>query len=133
MTYTREHEAAFGEIEKSFGDAKKLYDAAKCERNDWLDVLGAVLLRCPAHAGTIGAACWAVVRADELTKLLAPFVSSGFDVQSLRADLELAASTLRRYESLHRAKGTSESLEKAEVNATLAARFERTLKQPSTS
>lgn len=42
----------------------------------------------------------------------------------LLADLQEAASTLRRYEVLHRAKGTEDSTEKAEVNAALAARFE---------
>ncbi|WP_040263754.1 hypothetical protein [Pseudomonas massiliensis] len=45
----------------------------------------------------------------------------------LLADLALAAATLRRYEELHRAKGTAESAEKAEVNANLAARFEATI------
>lgn len=45
----------------------------------------------------------------------------------LRADLQEAAATLRRYEQLHRAKGTAESIEKAEVNAALALRFEQTI------
>lgn len=45
----------------------------------------------------------------------------------LLADLVTAAGTLRHYEVLHRAKGTAESLNKAEVNAGLAARFERTI------
>lgn len=45
----------------------------------------------------------------------------------LLADLVTAAETLRRYEALHRAKGTTESLEKAKVNAGLAARFEQTI------
>lgn len=45
----------------------------------------------------------------------------------LLADLIAAAGTLRHYESLHRAKGTAESTEKAEVNARLAARFEQTI------
>lgn len=45
----------------------------------------------------------------------------------LLADLQEAAATLRRYESLHRAKGTDDSTVKAEVNATLAARFEATI------
>jgi hypothetical protein len=45
----------------------------------------------------------------------------------LLADLREAASTLRRYEALHRAKGTVESTEKAEVNAGLASRFEQTI------
>lgn len=45
----------------------------------------------------------------------------------LLADLILAATTLRRYEALHRAKGTTESTDKAEVNAALAARFEATI------
>ena len=46
---------------------------------------------------------------------------------ALREDLRLAAETLRRYEVLHRAKGTDESTAKAEVNAALATRFEETL------
>ncbi|MBP5097958.1 hypothetical protein [Pseudomonas protegens] len=45
----------------------------------------------------------------------------------LLADLIIAAGTLRHYEALHRAKGTAESTEKAEVNAGLAARFEQTI------
>ena len=45
----------------------------------------------------------------------------------LVADLQLAATTLRRYEVYHRAKNTEESLEKAEVNAKLAAQFEATI------
>ena len=45
----------------------------------------------------------------------------------LLADLITAAETLRRYETLHRAKGTAESTEKAEMNAGLASRFERTI------
>lgn len=48
---------------------------------------------------------------------------------ALVADLKDAAATLRRYEILHRAKGTAESSEKAEVNAALAARFEATIAQ----
>lgn len=43
------------------------------------------------------------------------------------ADLCEAAATLRRYEALHRAKNTEDSLSKAEVNAALAARFEATI------
>lgn len=43
------------------------------------------------------------------------------------ADLREAASTLRRYETLHRAKNTDESTAKAEVNAALAERFEATI------
>lgn len=42
-------------------------------------------------------------------------------------DLQEAAATLRRYEALHRAKGTEDSTAKAEVNAALAARFEATI------
>lgn len=42
-------------------------------------------------------------------------------------DLIDAAAQLRIYETLHRAKGTADSLAKAEVNATLAARFEHTI------
>lgn len=42
-------------------------------------------------------------------------------------DLIDAADQLRKYETLHRAKGTAESLAKAEVNAELASRFEQTI------
>lgn len=45
----------------------------------------------------------------------------------LLADLQEAAATLRRYEALHRAKGTEDSTAKAEVNSALAARFESTI------
>lgn len=45
----------------------------------------------------------------------------------LFADLLEAATTLRRYEALHRVKNTEESTAKAEVNAELAARFEATI------
>ena len=47
--------------------------------------------------------------------------------KELLGDLREAAATLRRYEVLHRAKGTAESDAKAEVNAALAARFEATI------
>lgn len=47
--------------------------------------------------------------------------------ERLRADLELAAKTLRRYQELHITKGTPESLGKASANAALADRFEATL------
>lgn len=47
--------------------------------------------------------------------------------EALVADLREAAATLRRYEALHRAKGTEDSTAKAEVNAALAARFEATI------
>ncbi|WP_144933969.1 hypothetical protein [Pseudomonas alabamensis] len=42
-------------------------------------------------------------------------------------DLIEAAAHLRQYEKLHRAKGTPDSLAKAEVNADLASRFEQTI------
>jgi hypothetical protein len=45
----------------------------------------------------------------------------------LLEDLREAAATLRRYETLHRAKGTDDSMAKAEVNAALASRFEATI------
>ncbi|MFV3318707.1 hypothetical protein [Pseudomonas sp. NY15374] len=46
---------------------------------------------------------------------------------NLLDDLVEAAATLRRYEALHRAKGTTDSVAKAEVNAELASRFEQTI------
>ncbi|WP_143496102.1 hypothetical protein [Pseudomonas sp. DrBHI1] len=56
-------------------------------------------------------------------------VISGLMAQrtELLADLIDAAAQLRAYEILHRAKGTADSLAKAEVNANLAARFEQTI------
>jgi hypothetical protein len=45
----------------------------------------------------------------------------------LLSDLIEAAETLRKYECLHRAKNTEESTTKAEVNAALAGRFEKTI------
>ena len=54
--------------------------------------------------------------------------------ESMLADLSVAATTLRRYEALHRAKAEAasacaaiDSLKKAEANAELAARFEATI------
>ncbi|MGY3014709.1 hypothetical protein ACVWZ5_000214 [Pseudomonas sp. TE6283] len=46
---------------------------------------------------------------------------------NLLVDLVEAAAQLRKYETLHRAKGTADSLAKAEVNAELASRFERAI------
>lgn len=48
-------------------------------------------------------------------------------VHDLLAQLKTAAKTLRKYEELHRAKGTEESTAKAEVNAELAKRFEESI------
>ena len=48
---------------------------------------------------------------------------------TLLADLVDAAALLRRYEELHRAKGTEDSNKKADVNAAMASRFERTIAQ----
>ncbi|MDO7911390.1 hypothetical protein Q6A49_12685 [Pseudomonas sp. 22-AL-CL-001] len=42
-------------------------------------------------------------------------------------DLIAAAAQFRKYEALHRAKGTPDSLAKAKVNADLASRFEQTI------
>lgn len=47
-------------------------------------------------------------------------------------DLAAAAAQLRKYEALHRAKGTADSLAKADVNAELASRFEKTIAQATT-
>lgn len=41
--------------------------------------------------------------------------------------LQQAAATFRKYEVLHRAKGTPDSEAKAVANAALAARFEKTI------
>lgn len=45
----------------------------------------------------------------------------------LLADLKDAAAQFRKYEVLHRAKNTEDSLAKAEVNRQLAERFEATI------
>ncbi|MFJ4349409.1 hypothetical protein ACIPZ5_00760 [Pseudomonas sp. NPDC089428] len=50
----------------------------------------------------------------------------------LLGDLIDAAAQLRKYETLHRAKGTADSQAKAEVNAELASRFEQTIAQATT-
>lgn len=50
-------------------------------------------------------------------------------IDLMLADLLLAADTLRYYETCHRAKNTEESIVKAEANAALAARFEKTIAQ----
>lgn len=68
-------------------------------------------------------------RASELTALKAEIAAIKAQNAALLADLTQAAETLRRYETLHRAKGTADSTEKAEVNAALAARFEATIAQ----
>lgn len=47
----------------------------------------------------------------------------------LLADLREAAVTLRRYEDLHRAKGSIEADAKADANAALATRFEKTIRR----
>jgi hypothetical protein len=43
-------------------------------------------------------------------------------------DLKVAAGQFRKYEVLHRAKNTEDSLAKAEVNRQLAERLEGTIK-----
>lgn len=53
------------------------------------------------------------------------------DDGELRACITLAAITFRRYEELHRAKGTEESTEKAIVNAAIAGRLEQALAKES--
>lgn len=62
--------------------------------------------------------------ADEELEANARLIAAAPD---LLTDLREAAATLRRYEELHRAKGTAESTAKAEVNAELASRFEATI------
>ena len=66
------------------------------------------------------------------TKLYAetPLILSA---EEMLADLHEAAATLRRYETLHRAKGTADSDAKAEVNAALASRFEATIAKATRS
>jgi len=49
------------------------------------------------------------------------------DAVGLLDNLIEAAKVLRKYEALHRAKGTADSEAKAEINAELATRFEATI------
>lgn len=46
----------------------------------------------------------------------------------LLGDLMAAAAQFRIYEALHRAKGTEDSIQKAEVNKELADQFEATIR-----
>ena len=85
-------------------------------------------------AGCSGTRGWAIdFNADE--EQVVDFVYEEADARliaaapDLVADLIVAASTLRRYEQSHRAKGTEESTAKAEVNADLATRFEATIRK----
>lgn len=64
---------------------------------------------------------------DGLLSATVPYHALKAQNKELLADLQEAAATLRRYETLHRAKGTADSDVKAEVNATLASRFEATI------
>jgi hypothetical protein len=68
---------------------------------------------------------WHAYQAYKTQKAAQKAVESQRD--DLLADLREAAATLRRYEALHRAKGTDDSTAKAEVNAALASRFEATI------
>jgi hypothetical protein len=68
---------------------------------------------------------WHAYQAYKTQKAAQKAVESQRD--NLLADLREAAYTLRRYEALHRAKGTDDSTAKAEVNAALASRFEATI------
>ena len=63
---------------------------------------------------------------DDTERKIADF-TLGAAAPDLLADLRLAAAQLRKYEALHRAKGTEDGLAKAEVNATLAEQFEATI------
>lgn len=63
---------------------------------------------------------------DDMDRKVADFTLAAAALDMLD-DLVIAAAQLRKYETLHRAKGTVESLEKAEVNAALASRFEATI------
>lgn len=80
------------------------------ERPDWI----APILGREHHASW----CAAVVHPDARLIEQAP---------TLLADLVDAAALLRRYEELHRAKGTEDSNKKADVNAAMTSRFERTI------
>lgn len=81
-----------------------------------------------AMAANRDAGFWSQVLAVSTIRMI---VQRDAAIISLRTDLEEAARTLRRYEALHRAKNTPDSLAKAEVNAALASRFERTLTSPA--
>lgn len=63
---------------------------------------------------------------DEKSKANAHLIAAA---PELFEHLTEAAAQFRKYEDLHRAKGTPDSLAKAEVNAELAERFEATLRR----
>lgn len=67
------------------------------------------------------------VKSEEVRRARAAIGRFEADQSRMLADLTEAAAQLRKYETLHRAKGTPDSREKAEVNAALAARFEATI------
>ena len=95
-------------------------DGDNAYKRDLLDaVVGALALGAqdsnPPPAGHWGQRFWDIGREERAA------------VEGLLADLREAAATLRRYETLHRAKGTDDSTAKAEVNAALASRFEATI------
>lgn len=95
-------------------------DGDNAYKRDLLDsVVGAMAFGVQNHnpppAGHWGQRFWDIGREERAL------------AEELLADLQEAASTLRRYEALHRAKGTAESTEKAEVNARLASRFEQNI------
>lgn len=64
-----------------------------------------------------------------MANIRAEFAINHAAIALLTADLAEAAKTLRRYEVFHRAKGTEESNQKADVNAALAKRFETTIQR----
>ena len=75
---------------------------------------------------------WAIDYNEDQEQVV-DFVYEMADAQLIAAAPELldglilASTQLRKYETLHRAKGTYDSIAKAEVNAALAARFEATI------
>ena len=74
------------------------------------------------HYSDVASTCAGEVA--EIQKANARLIAAAPD---LLQDLQAAAAQLRQYEALHRAKNTEDSLRKAEVNAELATRFERTI------
>lgn len=75
MTYTREMELQFQAANEAAKVADDTRRPLKNARDKALGELGSALLECPQRAGTHGAAAWAILHADYLTALLAPFVT----------------------------------------------------------
>lgn len=118
---------------------KKLFDLTILEPTRWGMSGAGLMLRDTAHDGmnimhkVHERADWVAPfwgrshHASWCASIIHPDMRLMESAPVLLEDLVVAAAQLRKYEALHRAKGTPESTEKAEVNAGLAARFETTV------